>query len=213
MDRRSTKERFKARGVAVLIATLSLPMLDAPSAVAESYPGFSILKSSTTTIPDISPAMSPVYSPEAGVSCPTSSISLAGYGANVGNWAYTPGVSAPSTGSADYGVVAGINIPLGGQMANYCKEYAIQLLKQHQEDLTSRKINNQSLLVSKCLALSSSVDFSSEAFDTPEFSSLRDCRLLKNSIRSQAKTASKIPNPGDLQTRPKQDIQLFLPIR
>lgn len=197
----------------MLIASFPLAVVKIPPATAESFPGFSILKSTTSTIPDISPALSPVYSPEAGVSCPTTSISLAGYGANAGNWAYIPGINGPNTASADYGVVAGINIPVGGALANYCKEYALHLLKQHQEDLTNQKINNQSLLVSKCLALSNAIDFNSEAFDSPEFSSLRDCRLLKNSILPHARTAIQPANPGDLQTRPKRDVQLFLPVR
>ena len=179
----------------------------------QTYPGVSILKTTETPIPDISPGVAPVYAPEAGVSCPTASISLAAYGARAGQWAYSPGSPDPSAGAGDYGVVAGINLPIGGSLARYCRDYAAQLLRQHQQDAMNRKINNQALLISKCVALSGSVDFSSSAFDGPEFDSLRHCRLLQGSIRSSSLGSGSTPAPEDLRTRPKPDIQLFLPVR
>lgn len=207
----------RLRSGRIWFALISLPVLWSDLQVAaQTYPGVSILKTTTTAIPDIAPAASPVYSPEAGVSCPTPAISLAGYGANVGRWADLSGASGASSGIDDYGVVAGISIPLGNSLASYCRDYAKQLLQQQQEDLASRQINNQALLVSKCLALSGSVDFNSKAFDGPEFASLRDCRLLQGSLRTPVGQVPAIPQQvsGDgLRTRPKPNVQLFLPIR
>jgi hypothetical protein len=201
------------RGIATIGAAGMVMSIYITNAWGQTYPGFSILQSTDTPIPDISPGTAPVYSPEAGVSCPTTAITVAGYGARVGNWAHYPGSLDPSSGLGDYGVVAGINIPLGGSLASYCKDYAIQLLKQHQEDTMNRRINNQALLVSKCLALSKSVDFQSKAFDTPEFESLRDCRLLQGSFRSTSLGVQSTPKTEDLKTRSKPNVQLFLPIR
>lgn len=70
----------RLRSGRVWFALISLPVLWSDLQVAaQTYPGVSILKTTTTAIPDIAPAASPVSSSEAGVSCPTPAISLAGY--------------------------------------------------------------------------------------------------------------------------------------
>lgn len=201
------------RGLAIVATAGLISLPSTLKAWGQSYPGFSILKTTDTPIPDISPGAAPVYAPEAGVNCPTTAISLAAYGARAGKWAYYPGAPDPNAGAGDYGVIAGINIPIGGSLASYCKDYASQLLRQHQEDAMNRRINNQALLVSTCVALSSSVDFHSKAFDSPEFDSLRNCRLLQGSIRSSSLGAPINPGPEELRMRPKPTVQLFLPVR
>lgn len=70
--------------------------------------------------------------------------------------------------------------------------------------------------MTKCLALSGSVDFNSKVFDGPEFASLRDCRLLQGSLRTPVGQVPAIPQQvsGDgLRTRSKPNVQMFLPFR
>lgn len=182
------------------------------AAWSQSFTGFSVLNS-PSVVPAISPQATPIFSPAPGVNCPSSAFTLAGYDSNSGNWVDYPGNANANSGLGNYGVVAGISVPLGGSLSRYCKDYALALLRQQQEDAFSRRINNQARLVNTCLALKNSVDFNDKAFDSPEFESLRDCRILQTSLRDSTSGAPSLPKGDSLETTPKPDVQLFLPIR
>jgi hypothetical protein len=185
------------------------------AAWGQNFPGFSGL-SSPSVIPAISPADSPVFSPDVGINCPTPSLTVAGYGSNADNWANYPESADARSGIGNFGVVAGVSVPFGGSLSRYCKDYAAGLLRRQEADAVSRRINNQVGLVNSCIALKDRVDFSNAAFDTPEFESLRDCRVLKDAFKG---STDKQPSSGTgagaglLETTPKREVMLTFPVR
>jgi hypothetical protein len=203
----------RRRGIKIFLAFISLGFDSFTTAAwSQGFTGFSVLNS-PSVVPAISPQAAPIFSPAPGVNCPTPAFTLAGYGANSGNWVDYPGNADASSGLGNHGVVAGISIPLGGSLSRYCNDFALALLRQQQEDAFSRRINNQAKLVNTCLALKNLVDFNDKAFDSPEFESLRDCRILQNALRNSTSGAPSIPKGDSLESTPKPDVQLFLPIR
>ena len=196
------------------IASVAMVCFGAVSSAAwgQTFPGFSGL-SSPSVIPAISPADSPVFSPDVGINCPTPSLTIAGFGSNADNWATYPTSADARSGIGNFGAVAGVSFPFGGSLSRYCKDYAAGLLRRQEADAFSRKINNQVGLVNNCLALRDRVDFSDAAFDTPEFESLKDCRALKSAFKASPDKQHSSGTGGLLETTPKREVQLTYPIR
>lgn len=205
--------RQNRKGILYSAFFLLSPSSFVAPASSQSFNGFSVL-SSPSVVPAISPQAAPIFSPAPGINCPTPAFTLAGFGSNSDNWVNYPGNADANSGLGNYGIVAGISVPLGGSLSRYCKDYALALLRQQQEDAFSKRINHQARLMNTCLAfIKDKVDFTAKAFDSPEFESLRDCRILQSSLRISASGAPSLPKGDSLETTPKPDVQLFLPIR
>lgn len=67
------------------------------------------------------------YQIDASLQCPSTSVSVGGFGGNGNDWAYNvQPYGASSSSINNYGIAAGIRIPLGGYLSDFCKDYARQ---------------------------------------------------------------------------------------
>jgi hypothetical protein len=67
------------------------------------------------------------YQIDASLQCPATSVSVGGFGGNGNDWAYNvQPYGASSSSINNYGIAAGIRIPLGGYLKDFCKDYARQ---------------------------------------------------------------------------------------
>jgi hypothetical protein len=91
------------------------------------------------------------FSPQTGVICPTSSFSVGGFGAGGNDWSndYTSNGSA-GAGVNNFGVAAGLRVPLGGESARTCKEYARYLTTKARIEMEGVIRNDQLLLLAQC---------------------------------------------------------------
>ena len=108
--------------------------------------------------PTITPLVTPgipessfVFSPNSGVTCPTVTFSVGGFGVGGNDWAseYTDYNSA-SAGANNYGVSAGLKIPFGGELAKFCKQYAKAFAEQRLIEKEGALRNNQIKLLTQC---------------------------------------------------------------
>lgn len=187
------------------------------AACAQTVPGFSTI-SSPSIVPAISPAEAPVFSPDVGINCPTPSFTVGAYGATAGNNAGYPDSVNARSDLDNYGLVAAISVPIGGRLSRYCIEYAEGLLKRQEADNYNTRINNKSILINNCLAFRGRIDFSDPVFDMPEFEAFRECRELERAINSASEKDSPGRDPSPLrttplETTPKREVQLTLPVR
>jgi hypothetical protein len=68
------------------------------------------------------------YTIDSNLICPTASLSLGGFTGNGNDWAnsYAPNNGSFSSSANNYGIAAGIRIPLNSPLADFCKEYALR---------------------------------------------------------------------------------------
>lgn len=91
------------------------------------------------------------FSPQNGFACPTPSVSFGGYGAGGNDWSndFTANSSA-GTGVNNFGIAAGIRVPLSGESARHCKAYSRSLLKRAEIETEAALRNDQLVLLTQC---------------------------------------------------------------
>ena len=91
------------------------------------------------------------FAPTNGFDCPTPSFSVGGFGAGGNDWAndFTAYRSAGS-GVNNFGVAAALRVPLGGESARYCKEYAKALKERAEIEMAGIRRNDQLSLLVQC---------------------------------------------------------------
>jgi hypothetical protein len=91
-----------------------------------------------------------------GVNCPTSTFSVGGFSSTGRDWADDYQVnSSASTGLANFGLAAGIRVPIGGRIySEYCKSYAKSLSEKTANDMLAERRNYQLGLLRQCNYLS-----------------------------------------------------------
>jgi hypothetical protein len=83
------------------------------------------------------------YSIESGLQCPTATLNFGGYAGDGNQWGNSiQPVLSTNAGSTNYGIAAGIRIPLGGSMAAFCKRYAEAKAKFAELSLDTYQRNN-----------------------------------------------------------------------
>jgi len=96
----------------------------------------------------------PSYKIQGDLECPTPSIRVGGFAGNANDWANVDGpIPWSSSGLGSHGVNASLSIPLGGQLGEYCKKYAMERLEYQKSIVKNMKLNSQYSLYMYCRAL------------------------------------------------------------
>jgi len=70
------------------------------------------------------------YKIQGDLECPTPNIRVGGFAGNANDWANVDGpIPWSSSGLGSHGIAASLSIPLGGQLGEYCKKYAMERLE------------------------------------------------------------------------------------
>jgi len=126
---------------------LALAMLLARSSSAQDLP----LGTGVTGL-DPSIEQVPLYQLQEGISCPTTTIGFgvfAGNGNQWGNHNFAP-YNSNNAGGTNAGGIAGIKIPLGGPLAEYCRKQADKQLRRSEANLLTQTRNNALLFLAQC---------------------------------------------------------------
>lgn len=109
----------------------------------------------------------------ASSSCPMTTLGISGFASNGDNWAlFNNNVSTGRTGSGNYGVTAGINVPLDAALTRACKDSFASYIR-------SQKLTNDANLVSACVKLAAAnVDLDDPDF-TAKFPDVGLCKSVK----------------------------------
>ena len=94
------------------------------------------------------------YKIQADLECPTPNIRVGGFAGNANDWANVDGpIPWSSSGLGSHGIAASLSIPLGGQLGEYCKKYAMERLEYQKSIVRNMKLNSQYSLYMYCRAL------------------------------------------------------------
>jgi hypothetical protein len=138
------------------------------------------------------------FGPSSGVTCPTPTFTIGGYGGGGNDWSdsFSPSYASSSAGINNYGVAAGLRLPLGaGELSRACKDYAKTKSEFERINTENFRRNAQISLFRQCNWLKDNfVDVEQDAFSDPAFSSLKACSKI-NYIPTQGGTNSlKLPS-------------------
>ena len=142
----------------------------------------------------LSPAQS--YTLDSGITCPTTSISVTGFGGTANDFANARSNFTSNSGANNYGAAVSLNIPLGGRYAEFCKDFAETQTLDLRKRLKITESQFQSQLVQQCYyLLSIHIDFDNEYYneDAPG-SALFPCRDIVKTINPP--DSSPISGPG-----------------
>ena len=170
-----------------LILTLSL----LPS-YAQQRVGFS---PQSTIVPQF--AGPPAFGIETGISCPTPTVNISGFGANANNWASYPDTQGGHTGFGNYGVLGGINLPFGGSLSKFCAEFAAQKALIQKLNREAQELNNGNFLITSCSGfVARKINVKSDAFIKafPMYSKCKDISYTSEP------TTLITPGPTDAKT-------------
>lgn len=106
------------------------------------------------------------YSIDTTVSCPTPSFSITAFGGFADGSANETIININSNANLNnYGVAFGINVPLGGSLGRFCKDYAAKRLLISEQTIQLNQATVESNLLNACIAFKGlKVDFESSAF-------------------------------------------------
>lgn len=134
------------------------------------------------------------YELDTGVTCPTPSFSIVGFSGNASDYVRPSMLDNSSNSGLDnYGIAAGITIPLGGTLADYCSDFAALRTSDLLKRIEIIESRFQSQLVKQCYyLLTLQIDFNNEYYneDGPG-AALFPCRAIVKSIQS-------IPQPSEV---------------
>lgn len=154
------------------------------------------------------------YAPAGGITCPTPSIGLSGFGLggddNFNNYGT---FGSASTSRDNYGITGGFNLPLSPGLSRACKEYFEAKAKYEKERAKLQIRESQLLLLRQCFWLEdNSFDLSHPGFKQEAFKELEPCLALKGFAIDRNRTAAKsgagalpkdsLPQPSDAQNQP-----------
>jgi hypothetical protein len=122
------------------------------------------------------------FSPSSGVNCPTPSLVIGAYGGGGNDWSdnYLPNDASSSAGINNYGIAAGLRIPLGaGELSRACKDFAKAKTEYERINTENFRRNAQISLFRQCNWLRDNlVKINQPAFSDKAFSSLQECSKL-----------------------------------
>ena len=140
---------------------------------------------------------------DSGVSCPTPSINVSGFGGTANNFADASsfansgfGNNNSNSGANNYGVAIGLNIPLGGRYAQFCRDFAEAQTLDLQKRLEITESQFQSQLVQQCYYLFSIyINFNDKYYDEDgPGKALFPCREIVKTI-NPPNPSTPIPTP------------------
>jgi hypothetical protein len=129
------------------------------------------------------------FSESVGFNCPTTNLSFGGFGTGGNDWSneYSTDRSAGS-GINNFGIAAGIRVPLAGSSAQNCKEYSKVLLEKARIGLEGARRNDQIAFLRQChwlIVNKFNFELNKDAFSVDKsgkegpFSSLNACTSFK----------------------------------
>jgi hypothetical protein len=122
------------------------------------------------------------FGPSSGVTCPTPTFTIGAYGGGGNDWSdnFTPSYASSSAGINNYGVAAGLRLPLGaGELSRACKDFAKSKSEFERINTENFRRNAQLSLFKQCnWLLENRVKLKQTAFNDPAFSSLKACSKL-----------------------------------
>jgi hypothetical protein len=146
------------------------------------------------------------FSPSSGINCPTPTFNIGAYGGGGNDWSdnFSPTYASSSAGVNNYGVAAGLRLPLGaGELTRACKDYAKFKSEFERINTENFRRNAQISLFRQCNWLKDNhVDLFQNAFNNPVFSSLKACSLL-NYVPTQGgvNRPDKISKDGPVESQ------------
>lgn len=160
----------------------------------------------------------PQYGIDSSVTCPTPSFHVTSFGGwtdGSSNNAIRNGGSIDLNGNVnDYGVAVGLNIPFGGSLGTYCKDYAVKRLIQAEQEIKFNQYRYDSNLFNACISFKErEVDFSNPAFsEGGQFEMFGACRDVSSAIQGDLQNLKPVnveteikPNP---LMKPPQDVRI-----
>jgi len=117
---------------------------------------------------------------DSSVDCPTPTLRLGAFGGAGNDWANANNSQNPYatsySGINNYGLSAGISIPFGSSLSDFCKEYAKSKSEFERLRTENFRRDAQLSLLQQCFWLKSQGFLIPNNFDLPEFSSLKVCK-------------------------------------
>jgi hypothetical protein len=149
-----------------------------------------------------------LFSPADGLTCPTPGFSIGAYGGAGNDWSndYTT-YNSSGSGINNYGVAAGITVPLGGDFSNYCNDYAKSVADRHKMETEAIRRNSELSLLRQCYWLvQNKINTDQTAFTAEDgaFSSLKACNDYKFKPRQGGTNSSNGDNQQTTET--SQDL-------
>ena len=163
------------------------------------------------------------YQLDANTFCPTPSFSLGAFGGYGNDWANakanTDSEFAPyansSTGIGNYGVAAGLRVPFGHGLSEFCRDYAKAKADFEKTRAENNRRNSALSLVQQCDWMRRfSIDPMSKAFDAEEFSSLKPCRKFigARDVGGQSSGGAAIPDNFQAPMTPTERFSPETPV-
>jgi len=198
---------FQQAGFLGILAMLLLPL----SSTAQTFtPNFGY-SPTLLAVPDLGNGTQD-YRIDATSECPVPSIAITGYGGEGNNSAeaYTGGnrrdnpYGSASTGVTNYGIAAGLRIPIGGRLSEFCKDYAKAKADFQRTRAINKERDSQMLLIQQCdFLVRYNWDLNNPGFEDKAFSHLLPCRKIMS--------ARKPDSVGVMQSPPVSPTETFSP--
>lgn len=193
---------FTVKGCSSLLFTL----------LASSPVHSQILPGYAPTQPQVG-AGSSNFNIESGMQCPVTTFYVAGFGGNLNTWAdaYYSQRQSVSAGTGNYGIAAGLSIPLGRDLSDFCKKYAKARIDLQKSQLQDQLINSQFALYKHCQYFRNyGYDLTEKAFTDPSspLSVFKDCSSLSELLHPKSRRFpiryyEDIPAPKPAPTAPE----------
>jgi hypothetical protein len=184
---------FNMPGVQALVFSCSL--LASSAGYSQVLPGYA----PTAFQPQLEAGTSN-FTIETGVQCPTTTLNLTGFGGNLNAWGdthYSPHQSL-SAGVGNYGIAAGVSIPLGRALIDFCKKYANGRLEFQKTLLQNQLMNSQFALFRHCKYFRDlGYDLTEREFADKEgpLSIFDSCNKLSQLLHPKAQKTPRSPMP------------------
>ena len=139
-------------------------------------------------------AAPPAFGIETGITCPTLTVNISGFGANANNWAAYPDTQGGHTGFGNYGVLGGINLPFGGSLSRFCAEFAAQKALIQKLNREAQELNNANFIITSCTGFTArKVSVNSDAF-IKAFPMYAKCKDISYTSQPPAEFAPGAPS-------------------
>jgi len=160
--------------------------------------------------PSFTAPSTPQFGLDTGVTCPTPSFNVNGFAGTANDFANAnSNLSAFSnSGVNNYGVTVGFNLPLGGDLSDFCNDFAASRTSFERRRVENQLINAQVDLIKNCQYLyQQGYNFDNQAFNIDgQFAALHSCRSLIPlfvNLNPASPPTEKTPNEGEVNPNEK----------
>jgi hypothetical protein len=134
------------------------------------------------------------FSLDPGVNCPTPSFSVTGFAGHANDYANNSiPYTSSNSGLGNYGVTMGFSVPLGGNLRDFCTDFAALRTSFERKRVEIQLINAQVGLIKQCLYLNQYYNFEDDAFkDGGQFATLSPCLSIIKAYKDNQKTTDQV---------------------